>query len=333
MDRVELLNRPVFICGHPKAGTSLLLNLLDSHKELVVFPEETMFLRRVLPRLERMSQEEWFSFAEQHLIQFFNWNIQNPAPSQFGFETHDYSFISYEHVYSALERTWEFVNSSCDVLGAAVLAYGEVVQHLSDETTRWVEKTPLNEYHADKVFSMWPDAKMLHITRDPRDNFSSYERKHNDWDSQKLARRWRRSTRTGIQNQERFGSERYLMLNYEDLVLNNREMLDRICAFLEIEFEEILCKPTKVGRAWTSNTMFDTTFEQISSIPVGRWKTILSHYDVTVIEVIAANQMKYCGYELEGRWGLLPYLNGIYWRMRQDLYFSLRAGRGERGLN
>ena len=40
---VPLRDRPVFICGHPKSGTSLLRNLLDSHSELVVYPEETWY--------------------------------------------------------------------------------------------------------------------------------------------------------------------------------------------------------------------------------------------------------------------------------------------------
>jgi tetratricopeptide (TPR) repeat protein len=36
---------PVFICGHPKSGTTLLLALLDFNQDLAVFPEETTFFR------------------------------------------------------------------------------------------------------------------------------------------------------------------------------------------------------------------------------------------------------------------------------------------------
>ena len=44
--RPGLENAATFICGHPKSGTSLLLTLLDSHPQLVVYPEESHFFRR-----------------------------------------------------------------------------------------------------------------------------------------------------------------------------------------------------------------------------------------------------------------------------------------------
>jgi len=38
-----LRDHPVFLGGHPKSGTSLLRALLDSHPQLVVYPEESGF--------------------------------------------------------------------------------------------------------------------------------------------------------------------------------------------------------------------------------------------------------------------------------------------------
>ena len=46
----ELRDSPVFIAGHPRSGTSLLRSVLDSHPELVAYPEETSFFRRYLPK-------------------------------------------------------------------------------------------------------------------------------------------------------------------------------------------------------------------------------------------------------------------------------------------
>ena len=213
-----------------------------------------------------------------------------------------------------------------------MLAFGSVVGQLNTATKWWVEKTPLNEYSADVIFELWPEARMLHIVRDPRDNFSSYERKHPDWTPQHFARKWRRSTRAGIEHSQRFGIDRYLMINYEHLVSRNSEVINQICAFLEIEFEDILLQPTKVGRGWKANTMFDQDFEQVSSAPVGRWKNILSKFEADVVEVITAKQMKARGYDLAGHWGLWALVYGTYWRLRQDFYFRLGSGRDEKGF-
>jgi hypothetical protein len=332
MEWDELKHRPVFIAGHPKSGTSLLLNLLDSHPQLVVFPEETVFFRRVLRLLAQTSPDRWFEIAVKHLIHFFQWDSQNPVPGQTGFESHDYSDVSYQQVHSELMDIWDQVEVEADVLGAAALAFGTVSGQLGEETAWWVEKTPLNEYYADEIFVRWPEARMLHIVRDPRDNYSSYERKHADWTAQHFARKWRRSTRAGSINQQKYGITRYLMVNYEDLVINTRQKIEQISDFLGIKLTENLLQPTKVGRGWKANTMFDEVFEQVSSSPVGRWRSILSDFDVGVIETIASKQMKAQGYPLAGRGGLRAFAYGLYWRLRQNYYFSLGAGRNQKGF-
>ena len=40
---------PVFICGHRKTGTTLLLALLDGHPELSVYPVDSSFFYRYFP--------------------------------------------------------------------------------------------------------------------------------------------------------------------------------------------------------------------------------------------------------------------------------------------
>src|SRR5215813_2734719 len=37
---LEWLQRPTFICGHQRTGTTLLQNLLDGHPQLLVLPSE-----------------------------------------------------------------------------------------------------------------------------------------------------------------------------------------------------------------------------------------------------------------------------------------------------
>src|SRR4030042_5008973 len=121
----ELRDHPVFICGHPKAGTSLLRAVLDSHPQLVVYPEETKFFRSTLPQLNGEAIEAQIKLAERTLIQIFRWNRTEPDPSQNGFTDRDYSTIPYELVRTNLEELLKSRSSHPgDLLSAAVLAYG-----------------------------------------------------------------------------------------------------------------------------------------------------------------------------------------------------------------
>ena len=89
----EIRKQPIFICGHPKAGTSLVRAIFDSHPELIVYPEETVFFRRFLPQAENLTLENKLKLAEQTLIQIFKWQQVNPPASQEGYPDRDYSEV------------------------------------------------------------------------------------------------------------------------------------------------------------------------------------------------------------------------------------------------
>ena len=284
----ELRDRPIFICGHPKSGTSLLRAVFDSHPQLIAYPEETVFFRRYLPKAADLNLEDQLELAERLLIHIFQWNQTNPAPDQEDFPGRDYSAIPYEDVRQAMRKlTQEQHRHPGDLLSAVVLAYGQASGQVTPETKYWVEKSPYNEYFAEQIFAWWPGARCIHILRDPRDNFVSYRRKHPDWQAEFFASNWNRSTRAGIQNEERFGSNHYRILRYEDLTQSSEASLKEMVSFLQIDWDVSLTMPTRAGEGWAGNSMFAQAFQGISPAPVARWRENLSPGDAAVIEQMA----------------------------------------------
>lgn len=311
----ELLDHPVFICGHPKSGTSLLRSLLDSHPQLLVYPEETSFFRRYLPKASGKSLEEKLSLADETLTHIFTWNQASPPASQAGFPDRDYSTVPVEQVNRAVRQfTASQYRHDGDMLSAVLLAFGQVNGQLRDQTIRWVEKTPYNERFVAQILSWWPEALFIHVIRDPRDNYASYRRKHPDWTAEIFARSWRDSTLRGLGDQERLGREHYWMLRYEDLLQNPEEILGKVCKFLYINDDKILRIPTRNGKAWQGNSMFGEQFKSIDTSPLGRYKGSLHPLDILLTEWIAASPMNRLGYPPFGlRWKDAP-LSG-YWRL------------------
>lgn len=299
----EIREQPLFICGHPKAGTSLVRAVFDSHPQLIVYPEETIFFRRYLPQAAGLDLQGQLELAERTLIHIFRWNRAKPAPDQEGFPDRDYSAISYEAVrQSMVELATQQHRHPGDILSAAVLAFGQVSGQLGAQTRRWVEKSPYNEYYASQIFEWWPAARCIHILRDPRDNYVSYRRKHPDWSPEFFAGNWKRSTQAGIKNRESFGPERYYILRYEDLTRLPEEQLQKLKDFLHIEWDASLIAPTRAGEQWSGNSMFDGTvneFKSISAAPVGRWKEKLSTSQALVIEMRIGELLETCGYHPE----------------------------------
>lgn len=290
-------NSPIFICGHPKSGTSLLRSVLDSHPEIIVYPEETGFFRRYLPNAEGKPLEKKLELADRYLIHIFEWNQAHPPEHQKGFPDRDYSSIPYKQVREELRKQVnEQYQHEGDMLGAAMAAFGAVTGQVSTQTKYWLEKTPYNERFARQIFQWWPDARCIHVVRDPRDNFVSYRKKHPDWTAGFFAQSWEASTRLGLRNVKEFGTDRYWLVTYEEFVQKPEEMLGRIRTFLDISDHEALRQPTRDGREWKGNSMWSDQFTQISSAPVGRWKEALQPEETAAIQGIARYGMNAIGY-------------------------------------
>ncbi|MDX1437719.1 MAG: sulfotransferase [Anaerolineales bacterium] len=319
-----LRDRPVFICGHPKSGTSLLRNVLDSHPELVVYPEETGFFRRYLPEVQGQALAEKISRADESLLHIFQWNQAHPPEHQNGFPDRDYSKISYEAVQDAFHArlTQEPVRHDGDLLSAAVLAYGSVVGQLGPQTRHWVEKSTYNERFAGQIYSWWPEAVCIHIVRDPRDNYLSYQRKHPEWKAETFATSWIQSTREGLRNSARY--ESYRILRYEDLVSEPQERLEELCEFLDIRFADSMQTPSRAGQAWPGNSMFDVSFQEIEASAAGRWKNALTASEAGLLWQLAKTEMQALDYTWDGEVPWESYVREAKWRVHA--FFKTRGG-------
>jgi len=301
----QLIQSPLFICGHPKSGTSLVMTMLDSHPELVVFPEEAHYFRRFLPRLSTISKDEVVRLSEQCLLHFLRWDSKEPHASQEGFADRDYSHIEYHEVLQAFRRLLDDLGCERNtILPSAILAYGEVLHQVTERTKYWVEKTPYNEAYAAEIYSMWTNAKCIHIVRDPRDNFASYQRKHPEWNVDQFAFSWLSSFQSGEDNQKRFGNNRYLLIRYEDLVGSVEDSIRTITEFLDIADDPSLRVPSRSGKPWGGNSMFGDKFSAISTQPSGRFKEVLPEHTIKRINFLLFPEITRLKYDLDYHVGL-----------------------------
>ncbi|MDF1499249.1 MAG: sulfotransferase [Anaerolineales bacterium] len=290
----------VFICGHPKSGTSLLMTMLDSHPELIVYPEESHFFRRFRPACGAHPEKNIEEIVREYLLHIFEWNRDDPPGHQEGFADRDYSSIDSDRVRDLFRESIRQREGGSEIaLPAAMFSYGSATGQVSDQTKYWVEKTPYNEQYAEDIFRYWPNSKCLHIVRDPRDNYASYKRKQTDWQPEHFSYSWWRSLRYGQNNVERFGSARYLLIRYEDLVEEPEKAINEIILCLGIDDDPILRRPTRAGRVWMGNSMFGDQFRSISAKPAGRYLEYLNRDEIRTLESLLRPEMQELGYSLD----------------------------------
>jgi hypothetical protein len=317
--------RALFVGGCPKSGTTLLLSLLDGHPQLVALPVETHFLEdrvKYAPLAEDSAAKLKRLLARLDPLFLAGPSPENPredrprnAEADGGLDHRRFARLTRSYVARP------GMNDSL-LLSETVRAYMEATGGDWRGCARWVEKTPSNIAHADDLFQLFPEAKLIHLLRDPRAVFASRrQRLLNRYGSHakahRLVREWNESARQIPRQRERGG--RHLVVRYEDLVTNSPGVMEQICRFTGIEFHPVLLQPTLGGQPWLGNPTFCGSFEGIDNEPAERWRTELTPAEIWWVEMHCREGMALAGYGLESdakfslrRWG--KRLQGESWR-------------------
>ena len=303
-------DRPVFILGAHKSGSSLLRNLLDGHPALFVVPYETHFfqmshywvdyrLRRARPpRLSpTQSIDEFIQLAER-----YNTITDSLSDSDL------VGRFDMERMRS------ELANSQDQDGGALFLATMRAIhaslhgQALSPDL-RIVEKSVENAEFALDLKHMFPGAKFIHVLRNPYANLVSLRRhvgrKGYPFLGPSLA-----SLNNSYYHlyRNRRVLEDYLVISYEETLTQPEGTMRRVAAYLEIDYSEILLEPTSMGRAWKGNSSRGIHFSGISAENIDLWRKEINDLEINYITRTFRFLLDEYGYETltESRSRFLP---------------------------
>jgi len=165
-------------------------------------------------------------------------------------------------------------------------------------------KFPVNISKVPTLIKWFPDAKYLHITRDPRAVYPSMvEMDLRDIENTTINQKLKFNILRLIYliHQYKWSNHihnilkvkpNYFLSRFEDLILNPRLQLKRICEFLEVPFSE------KMLVAEVKDTSFGK-FEKkegFNKKAIHRWKKTISPKTAKIIELLLIKEMKSLGY-------------------------------------
>jgi Sulfotransferase family len=188
---------PVFIGGMFKSGTSLLRAMLGRHSRIFA-GLETQWLAQD-GRNAPAERREWL----------------------------DRLAIFFDVPRSALEQA-----VGDEVQADACLDRLMRLLSTRDGKPRWAEKTPYNVSAIDRILTYWPDAKIIHVVRDPRDVYASMVEIEKWKEPAVFANHW---CNTVVAARDWLGGEGYPAyheLRYEKLVLAPETIMREALAFL-----------------------------------------------------------------------------------------------------
>lgn len=118
----------------------------------------------------------------------------------------------------------------------------QVVRDPSDPKRRWVDGTPENSYHMYGLSTLFPEAKFIHILRDPNEvarslmKFSRAGDAGLDYSEAESYATWQRVTEAAVKGERALGSGKVLRISYEGLVNEPEATLRKCLEFLGEEF-------------------------------------------------------------------------------------------------
>jgi hypothetical protein len=274
---------PVYIVGMPRSGTTWLAWLLAQHPSVATLHQSGLF------------------YAFDHLrnwwkrdVRFSRWTWKDGAPPPPG--------SLYEVAASAGELTDPALHAYCRHIAAHI--YGELAPRTSGPKVV-VEQTPEHLALAPFIEAVFPEARFLHLVRDPRAVYVSMREAVSSWADAgsfptspiQAAAAWKRSVRLGGELAARV-PKNYYLVRYETLHADGPAELGRMLAWLGLPTDAAACERAveacRIDKLREKSTMARGFFRKGSA---GGWRDELSGRALRSIEYVCGDELERWGYE------------------------------------
>jgi hypothetical protein len=270
-------DRPIFVLGCPRSGTTLLRLMLRAHPRIAIAPETRFLLSAYehraaygdLRELEnRRALAEWIVAGAGTRFGGLGLNPRDVA-----------------------EEIVEGPPTLGSALGIVLRAYARRVGK-----PRWGDTRPGYVQHIGALLRLFPDAQIVHVVRDGRDCVASLKR--TPWwrmGTYHAIATWTQALDTGRTAAQRLPPGTYTETQYEHLVTDPDGELRRLCVFLGEEYAPRMARPRELAtpewQKWHA-----ATGEPVGPASIGGWRRHLERWEIELCEAVMAERLMAYGY-------------------------------------
>lgn len=314
---------PILIHGLMRCGTTLLLRLFDGHPQLLVYPFEDDIFRNFFQTKD--TDERKITFCQKIAMRdaagifssvsnFFKSGLAlRPQIEDRGRPLMESKLAlgaakalvtkvdprlfqkCFTEALSSVPETW----SLGDIFRVWVFSYFRAsgVENMSCYAG-WVTKKAGYDQGLEFYLKI-PHSKIIQITRDPRAVYASVKQRRLDKNAPAFClfatsliayKLTHRKVKTSL----RLAPDSFVKIRYEDLVNHTKEVMLKLSSYLRIAYDDILTRPTFVGRAWLSNSSFKIAEERdgkIFSESRNRWRSVLGWHERAILNIVLAKEI------------------------------------------
>ncbi len=308
-----------------RSGTTLLTNMLNSNPHIIATPENEFLL---------------FSFHS-----FFKKDFNNQITVNAFTDLFNYKFSKVVSVWkpsSSLTTDISILKKKTFENICKLVYLNYPIANKNKETTKFVvDKNPVYSLHLNILNRVYPKARYIVLTRDPRDNALSRKTYGNKKESVfLLAASWNyfyEKIFSGIKKHKLD----HIVIRYEDLVSHPEDTLRKICSHLSIEFSHDMLNFQELSQKISDHakqTLTTKTYEKISSMHSNLKKDVntnrinayeqgLNEKEIKVIEHFCKPYATLFNYTIANtnRINIIWKINYACSRLKLIVYYSLKA--------
>ncbi len=278
----------LFVVGAPRSGTTLLQSLLACHPDVYTAPETFLFSKairslghvRSLPPLIKFGLRPSYTVAQaQELLR----RIANVVEKPLAISDDAFAGLSAEIPFRTISE----------------LLFN---QFNTKQKKIFLEKTPSHIFYIDEIQELFPEARFIHIVRDPRDVIVSFNRMLGMQGKARrsvfeLTKLWLDHVHAG----ERHG---LYAIRYEDLVEAPEQMLEEVFRSLSLSFDQsylkaydqVLLESIPDSKSWRRGNGPNNEIKQVNNQSVHNYRKHLTSQQIKQVESLTASEMKRFGY-------------------------------------
>ena len=205
-----------FVVGAARSGTTLLRAMLDSHPDVTML-SETGFV----PKLAETIRSE--PVTAERVVKVMA--AARPL----------------EELGIGEEEMQAKVEALDDLKAAAVLREFYETLAAKASTSRWGDETPAYLKRMRRIQRALSEARFIHVIRDGRDTAAAKPGELDPGKALTIGQRWHKKVSSARQQEHLI--DHYLEVRYEELLTSTRSVLERVCEFLELDFDEAMLNP------------------------------------------------------------------------------------------
>ena len=292
----------IFVTGASRSGTTLMNRLLGNHSNVLALRElhyfGDLFEPTSTPTELPASQAKPIAamlFARQR-IDF--WHAQVTAAD--------------EQQAADLLAAPDPSNTA-PALSSGYALYAAGVNRLAQQANKTIacEQTPRNIFYADELLAVYPNARIVHMLRDPRGVMASQKQR---WQMRKLgankvprletlrtrvnyhpitmSRLWNGATQRAL---ELVDHPRVRHVTFEDLTADPQLQMQQLCEWLQLDYEPDMLDVPHYG----SSTSTSNEDSSVSNAVSEQWRSLLTPAEQRSIHSLSGELMQACGYKTD----------------------------------